>query len=1005
MGYKPSAPFLRFSREKRLTAQLSPNRKYIILASIIAVYVLLAAQLSLSIPLGEAPDEPAQFQYISYIVDYQSLPGTQTERKIAGYRADKSPLYHLGAAMLARVFHTDGVQSLKLIGENPRRLLPADGNPPYAILHTDDELPPYSGVVRRWHAARFISLWWGMLALLLLYRLLAKEFSAGWALFGMALVAATPRYLQMSAVLNEDTLLAFLVILYLNLLQPIFHRRGGWRRYAALGLVAGLALTAKYSALFLSLDVVLVWFLFRQKPTAPKIAAYIGGVTVGMGWWFAFVVYHFNQIDSLGWLKGSLAPFLLGGSDAASHKVAASLGMGNATGGLNVFLLDWLDWWRQLFVSFWFAADNVPVGWWVPLAIACAVAGGWLIWQFSHNRVSRRLTLFVAGHLLLFVPLPLVRYVLTQNIAETAQGRHLLFPAIFSLAIFGVLALGGNRIQPSRRQVFAVAAVVAFLLLEYATFDFPRVTLADIPPLPVRTTDNFSPPTVVLDTSIAGQRLVGVDFPVLPPSDAVYPLTLRWYAENPAETDFFTRITLLDSGGNSVGLWQGMPVNGRYPPRAWEVGDTIFDTIPVPMLAGGNPVSARLDVLTENGAEIASVSFPVSSFSPQPSSIQTALLPRGDRLPATAPYRFRSTIAVRTAGKNAKISLRNPSGDEILPIETIGGEKDSIALFWVDWTWQAGQYTVQIASADSGVHDVPAPVTVQTNRRLITPPPVSHPLNANFADRFLLVGYDFSARTVEPGASFDVTLVWQSLAETTDDFAVFNHLLNVETQTQFGGRDRIPKNFYRTILWQTGEFVVDTYPVPVQFDAPPGIYWLDVGLYPAENPAAQPLSLVADGKILPQNSVRLGAVKVGGQPAISLPPKRPAHPADIRFGDAIRLTGYTLEPENDSLKMQLFWNALATPTADFTVFVHVLDESGAVVTQNDAPPVNGLYPTGFWAAGETIFDPHAVSLADVPAGKYTIRIGLYNPQTGARLSVIGQPNGAVDLATFSHLGK
>lgn len=196
--------------------------------------------------------------------------------------------------------------------------------------------------------------------------------------------------------------------------------------------------------------------------------------------------------------------------------------------------------------------------------------------------------------------------------------------------------------------------------------------------------------------------------------------------------------------------------------------------------------------------------------------------------------------------------------------------------------------------------------------------------------------------------------------------------------------------------------MIDRYAVPVRAAAPPGMYRLDVGLYPAGNAAASPLPLVANGEALPQNSVRLGMVKVGGQPARSIPSTRPAQATDIRFGEVIRLAGYTIEPENDTLQLQLFWDALATPAADYTVFVHVLDAAGAVVAQNDAPPVNGLYPTGFWAAGETIFDPHAVSLADVPPGNYTVRMGWYNPQTGERLPVAGNPEGAVTLTQFSH---
>lgn len=988
-----------------LTTRFFPNRNHIILAVIIAAYAIIVVHLSFSIPLGEAPDEPAQFQYISYIAENRALPTAQEERTAAGYRSDKSPLYHVGAAALAQLFRTGGVQSLKNIGDNPHRILPTDGNPPYSILHTDDELPPYTGIVRSWHAARFASLLWGVLALLMLYTLLRRIFPATGALAGTALAAAMPRYLQMSAVLNEDTLLAFLVLLYLNLLLPLFRRRGSWQRYAALGLVAGLALTAKYSALFLSLDVVLLWLLLRRIPTLHQLGAYFGGMLIGAGWWFGFVIANFNRIDSLGWLKGALAPFLLGGRDAASHQVAASLGIGG-TGEIaaSLFALNWLEWARQFFISLWFAGGDVPLGWWLPLAIVSAVAGGWGAVQFFRNRLPRRMLLFTVGHLLLFMPLPLLRYALTQNIPETAQGRHVLFPAIFSLMAIFLFAIFPKKKSPEHagKRILPIGVMVIFLLVAYTQVDFPRITLANTPLLPVRTAADFPSPAVPLGKTIAGQRLVGVDFPSPGREKSVFPVTLRWRVEAVAEKDFRTRVTLFDDGGNFVGQWLGMPVNGRYPTRAWEMGDTIFHTIPVPVLSGAVPASARVDVLATDGAAIATVEFPVPLVATTTEAMEIALLPRGDRLPVAAPYRYRSTIALRVAESNATVTLQTPNGDEISPVVTFGGEKETFALFWVDWTWPSGAYALWVKSANGASRTVAEFVSVQTNRRLTELPAVSRPLNANFAGRFLLAGYDLSARTADPGGLFEVTLVWQSLVETNGDFAVFNHLLNAENQTQFGGEDRIPQKYYRTLLWQKGEVVIDRYAVPIRADAPPGMYWLDVGVYPAGNAAAAPLPLVENGKSLPQNSVRLGPVKVGGQPARSIPPTQPAQVTDIRFGDVIRLAGYTIEPENDTLQLQLFWDTLATPDADYTVFVHVLDAAGAVVAQNDAPPVNGLYPTGFWAAGEIIFDPHAVSLADVPAGSYMIRMGWYNPQTGARLPVAGNPEGAVILTQFSH---
>ena len=63
--------------------------------------------------------------------------------------------------------------------------------------------------------------------------------------------------------------------------------------------------------------------------------------------------------------------------------------------------------------------------------------------------------------------------------------------------------------------------------------------------------------------------------------------------------------------------------------------------------------------------------------------------------------------------------------------------------------------------------------------------------------------------------------------------------------------------------------------VPVEADAPPGVYWLDVGLYPTDQPALS-LPLASEGQLLERNSVPLGPIKVGGPPPAVTPTPNPA---------------------------------------------------------------------------------------------------------------------------------
>jgi hypothetical protein len=113
----------------------------------------------------------------------------------------------------------------------------------------------------------------------------------------------------------------------------------------------------------------------------------------------------------------------------------------------------------------------------------------------------------------------------------------------------------------------------------------------------------------------------------------------------------------------------------------------------------------------------------------------------------------------------------------------------------------------------------------------------------------------------------------------------------------------------------------------------------------------------------------------------------------VEFADNIRLLRADLTgcPAPDCT-LTLSWAAQAAPAADYTVFVQ-LWQNGQQVAGFDAPPLNGDYPTGLWAAGETIIDPHRLDLSGLPPGRYTVLAGLYNLADGRRLpaAVNGQP--------------
>ena len=130
-------------------------------------------------------------------------------------------------------------------------------------------------------------------------------------------------------------------------------------------------------------------------------------------------------------------------------------------------------------------------------------------------------------------------------------------------------------------------------------------------------------------------------------------------------------------------------------------------------------------------------------------------------------------------------------------------------------------------------------------------------------------------------------------------------------------------------------------------------------------------------------------------------------PIGVTLGDVIALeraaTQPTVQP-GSPLPVVLTWRATRPVTADYHVFVHLLDAAGERVAQSDGQPALWTRPTSSWAVGETVEDRHGLSLPDdLPPGDYTLIAGLYTPSDGMRLRAA---NGAdlIPLATV-RVGK
>ena len=128
--------------------------------------------------------------------------------------------------------------------------------------------------------------------------------------------------------------------------------------------------------------------------------------------------------------------------------------------------------------------------------------------------------------------------------------------------------------------------------------------------------------------------------------------------------------------------------------------------------------------------------------------------------------------------------------------------------------------------------------------------------------------------------------------------------------------------------------------------------------------------------------------------ATAAPAGEMTSPSGARFGEQIVLEGYSFQPATlaagDILQITLFWRADSALQERYKVFVHIYaDENQPPVAQQDGEPGGGLAPTNTWLPGQRYADNHGVLLpADLPPGRYTLMVGLYNLFDDRRLPVI-----------------
>ncbi|MEJ2560447.1 MAG: hypothetical protein P8186_30345 [Anaerolineae bacterium] len=225
----------------------------------------------------------------------------------------------------------------------------------------------------------------------------------------------------------------------------------------------------------------------------------------------------------------------------------------------------------------------------------------------------------------------------------------------------------------------------------------------------------------------------------------------------------------------------------------------------------------------------------------------------------------------------------------------------------------------------------------------LSPPPadvldLSLTLNQPVTNDLTLLGFaTTTGDTLRPGERESLALAWRADRALSNDYSASLWAIQGEKAWPLTNSLPLAGIDYPSSHWAAGQVVRAWFDGRVPPDMANGDYTLGVRVTDAGGGA------VAE--------VPLGTLHVQGWPRrFDLPSMQ--HAIGANFANQIELLGYGTHPpagnEPRTLSITLFWRALSEMDVSYTTFVHLLDESGQVVSQVDHLPGDGAFPTTGW---------------------------------------------------------
>jgi 4-amino-4-deoxy-L-arabinose transferase-like glycosyltransferase len=579
-----------------------------VLAGVLVLYLSAGVIYSVVTPIFEAPDESYHFFVVQHIVEHRALPVQRADaRGPWEQEGSQPPLYYLIGALL--IGGTDMEDAEQLLWSNPQANIGDPLNPgnKNVYIHPPEQDFPWRGATLAVHILRFYSLAMGAATIGAVWgtiKLLFPRQSALPLLVG-GTVAFIPQFLFITSSVNNDNLMTFLstlcVYLLLRLLRDRSNRLVDW---LAVGLVVGLALLTKLSALALlglagTVIVLLAWYR-RSWGLVLRLGLVVGVIVLAVaGWWYVRNVVLYGEptgLTAMWEVVGRRESF---GTELWSEFRGLRYSFWGLFGWFSIVMPDWIYCLLDALTLVAAVGVLLSVGRWMYLGLWRRAWG-----SFRHREPEWGAAFRPLAYLLLVVLASSLFVALVRWTSLTAgsQGR-LLFPALVSIALFWVLGLRAW----FPRQYRNVASLAFTLALVTLAFAVPWCWVAPYYARPAEA-PQLPQAAIPLDVSFGESiKLYGVRFP----QSLAYPgqafrVDLYWQADRvpPAQEEVLVWLRLIeeqpakdDPSRGMVGLEDAYPGSGALPISLWPQ-DTLlagFQYIRVGEDAPA-PLVARLDV-------------------------------------------------------------------------------------------------------------------------------------------------------------------------------------------------------------------------------------------------------------------------------------------------------------------------------------------------------------------------------------------------------------------------